>query len=76
MKRLIMKLLTDLWAVKSRWVPDEHNLIPDPTIRVLALHMLQPDGRWQNANYGTQLLAQFEYTIVRFSAFLCAYAPT
>ena len=66
-------LLTDIWAAKSRWIPSEDNLIPDPTIRVLALHQLRPDGRWNSANHGTQLLAQFEYTIVRSSLLVFLY---
>ena len=68
-------ILSGVWGSLSTWNPSEKNLVPDPTIQVVALHQLRRDGRWNHPSHGTKLLAKFQYMIVRVALSGYSYSP-
>jgi hypothetical protein len=47
------------------WNATRHNLVPDPTIRAIAILALQPGLRWHDATAITPLVAKLKRMLVR-----------
>ncbi|KAF7967200.1 hypothetical protein HWV62_35150 [Athelia sp. TMB] len=56
---LLHQLLISLWS--HPWRQTQDNLMPDPTVRCLALRSIKPDGGFQHPKNVTPDIARFEY---------------
>ncbi|KZT18427.1 hypothetical protein NEOLEDRAFT_1152627 [Neolentinus lepideus HHB14362 ss-1] len=57
-------VLGHIWMIK--WLPSERNHIPCPTVRLLALSTLRPDGGHADARDVTPIIARLEYCMRLF----------